>query len=386
MSGIDFTPEARVARFREWVNVRSAPLSASVLSNGSNILLGAAMHGMARRAGGAAELTEIERMSVQFFDAMAQDEAEASQYGEICLEAKALARSGRFVAAKIPLSIMGLPEDVPYTEERFAEDFKELALETLAQPHIRAVTPDQILEDGTVAADEEYDAASTLLRRGVTVFADAQDLDPDAAADALPNWAWIRIKPVQFRCVHKSHEVGKDEVYFTWGFGSDMEAKVSHRTPEFGSVKNGVVRDFPQNPPLFSGYTNKAIAGHMVCWEADHSNSEWYDKLRRAMREIADKSAHMTKVTGDRNVDFLIGLIPAVGQVGEIQFWIENIANLVARLLDLFRNHDDKVVEHSYGWNRNLAESLASKNSTMTLDFNGGGGGHHTVTIQFAKS
>lgn len=147
-----------------------------------------------------------------------------------------------------------------------------------------------------------------------------------------------------------------------------------------------MVRDFPNNPPFFRGYTRRAIAGHVVCWEADHSNSAWYDKLIRAMREVAEKSVHMTKVTGNKNLDFLIGLIPGMSEVGEVQFWIENIATLVAALLDLFRNYDDKVVEHSYAWNRNEAERLAKSNSVLTLDFNGGDGGHHKVEVKFAKS
>lgn len=141
MSDLDFTPETRVTRLREWVHMKSTPASASILRSGSNILLGAAMHVMARRGNGASELTEIEKMAVDFFDVMADSEEERDAYSQVCSEAKNLARAGAFAAAKIPNSIMALSDDAPYTTDKFAEYFKQLAEETIAQPHIRAVTP-----------------------------------------------------------------------------------------------------------------------------------------------------------------------------------------------------------------------------------------------------
>ncbi|KAI5468158.1 hypothetical protein BGZ63DRAFT_373047 [Mariannaea sp. PMI_226] len=81
----------------------------------------------------------------------------------------------------------------------------------------------------------------------------------------------------------------------------------------------------------------------------------------------------------------IIGLIPGVGQVGELGFWLENIAALGAAFLDFFRNKDDKVTEHSYAWNYDLANSMARDQTSLLLDFNGGGGGHHAVLVQFTE-
>lgn len=70
---------------------------------------------------------------------------------------------------------------------------------------------------------EEYDAASRELRRGVTVFASQNEQAEEPEVETTdPPRAFIRLYPIKFRCIRKSGEVGKDEVYFTWGFGSDQ--------------------------------------------------------------------------------------------------------------------------------------------------------------------
>lgn len=87
---------------------------------------------------------------------------------------------------------------------------------------------------------------------------------------------------------------------------------------------------------MFKGSVQKGLSGHVVCWETDHSNSGWYDKLTRAMEEIAKTSNAMSVTVGNDVWDELIGPTGLISQVNEVLMWIENIATLVAALLDLF--------------------------------------------------
>ncbi|KAK8124329.1 uncharacterized protein PG998_000088 [Apiospora kogelbergensis] len=377
------TSQERIAKFKDWVHTKAAPKNAVPLKEGSNILLAAAFHGLARHSGGATNLTMYEQLGVDFFKALAGNDDEVLRaYGDICVEAKTLARAGNFLAANTPLSVMGLSNDAPYTTELYTKDFNELGAEATRQPHIRAITPEQIDSEGNLAATSGFTAASTQLGREVTVFTlNQEDMELYRSETVRSTWYSFKCEGVRFTCHRRSGELGKDEVYFTWGFGGDGRAEVSHRTPEFGSVKAGNVRDFPRNPPIYAGHINKGFAGHMICWEADHSNSEWYNKLILAMNEIARRSSDMAVSVGDANWDFLIGLVGPVGQVNDVIFWIENISTLVAAFLDLFRNQDDMVKECSYAFSK--AFVARAHGSEQNWRFDGGGGGNHTVAVRF---
>lgn len=347
------------------------------------------MHGISRRSKGAKDLTEIEKIGVRFFEAIADNKDELMAYGEICAAAKASCRSGGFFSsANIPSSIMALSDDTPYTSERFMADVKELAIGTLQQPHIRAVTPEQTKQDGTIETTEAFTQAARELGRGVTVFTGSKDSKETDRKDEYlskldrpgPSGKIkfpVKIEPELFKCYRKSGEVGKDEIYFTWGFGGDGGEEVAHRTPEFGSVVSGTQRPFPKTTPVFLGWVENACAGHIICWEADHSTSDWYNKLIKVMREVANHSSYLSVSVGDANWDFLIGLIPGpIGEFGEIGFWLENIANLIANFLEIFRNKDDKVMEHSYAYGRDYLLEYMPDGRYVGYDFDGGSGGH----------
>lgn len=128
----EVTAEARIARFSEQLLTKAAPASARILKSGSNLARGATLHGLARRSKGAKDLTNIEMMGMKLFEIMANDEEELKVYGETCVQAKALARSGMFVVANIPSSIMNLPDNVPSTDEQYKADMLALAVELVA--------------------------------------------------------------------------------------------------------------------------------------------------------------------------------------------------------------------------------------------------------------
>ena len=70
--------------------------------------------------------------------------------------------------------------------------------------------------------------------------------------------------------------------------GQDNGTKQSHRTAEFGSVKGGDKRVFPEGDRVvLSSVVNHAIAVDITCWEADASNSSWYNGLKQALNDAA---------------------------------------------------------------------------------------------------
>lgn len=216
------TPEARIERFKGWLQAKSAPQNTANLKPGSNLLLAATLHGLARRRKGH-KLNKIEHMGVKAFEALADSEEELNAYGEICSEAKKAARSRSFAAINVSNAVMELSDDTPLTREKFDEEVRRLGRETVLQPHIRSVTIDQVMPDGSIPESEEYAAASNALGRGLTMFVDPGDKARNAADttsdEDLP--LYVVLAPIMFKCYRKSGERGKDEIYFSWGFGSD---------------------------------------------------------------------------------------------------------------------------------------------------------------------
>ncbi|KAF5575903.1 hypothetical protein FPCIR_12907 [Fusarium pseudocircinatum] len=373
------TSEDRINRFKEWLGAKAAPQGAVGLKPGSSLLLASALHGLARRAKGH-KLTDIEEKAVKGFETVADSEDELVAIGEICSEAKAAARSSTFAAFNAPNAIMTLSEDVPLTREQFDDQVRMLGRETVEQPHIRAVTIDQVHSDGKIDETAEFASATSALGRGVTMF-----VDPKANPDPATNSATltVRLQPSIFKCYRRSGELGKDEVYFTWGFGDDAKRQTSHRTPEFGSVVTDTVRDFPSNtPPLEYGTVRKAVAGTAVCWEADHSSSAWYDKLILAMREASRLAADLAHDVGNDALNELIGMLPGFSQYSEMVFWIENIAMVITALLEWLRNKDDKVAEHNYGFSTEFLRNWIGREGYLNFDFNGGGQGRHSMFVK----
>ncbi|KAM0353179.1 hypothetical protein ACHAP4_008417 [Fusarium culmorum] len=139
-------------------------------------------------------------------------EEEIVALGQICSEAKAAARSRSFAAFNAPSAIMSMPDDEPLTREQFNDQIRELGEETVLQPHIRAVSSDQVQADGSVIPTEAFATASSALGRGVTMF-----VDPPSEEADVNDTGYVRVwlKPEIFKCHRKSGELTNDEVYFS---------------------------------------------------------------------------------------------------------------------------------------------------------------------------
>lgn len=172
------TSEARIDRFKEWLQAKSTPQTAAGLKPGSSLLLATALHGLARRSKGH-ELTVIEKWASEPFAAITESEEELNALGQICCEAKSAVRSRSFAAFNAPAGIMGLSEDEPVSRDQFNEQVKEHGVETLQQPHIRAVRADAVGPDGNVPETEEFASAVSSLGRGLTMFMEPESETAD---------------------------------------------------------------------------------------------------------------------------------------------------------------------------------------------------------------
>ncbi|KAG8669367.1 hypothetical protein FPOAC2_08694 [Fusarium poae] len=370
------TAEDRIERFRSWLETKATPQKTAGLKPGSNLLLASALHGIARRGKGH-ELTDLENLAVRPFIIMTESEEEIVALGQICSEAKAAARSRNFAAFNAPNGIMSMPDDAPLTREQFNDQVRELGEETVLQPHIRAVSSEQVQPDGTIEPTETFVTASSALGRGVTMF-----IDPPPEKVDVTDTGYVRVwlKPEIFKCYKKSGELGKDEIYFSWGWGDDQNHGISHKTPEFGSVVTGTIRNFPSNTPdLHQGNVSQAVCGTIICWEADQSSSDWYDKLIQAMRELSSLAKSLTHDVGNDALNALIVQLPGFSQYAEMAFWIENVAMIIGAFLDWFRNHDDKVAEHNYGFNRQFLRNYQHPDAFIDFSFDGGSGGKFSL-------
>ncbi|KAG5655329.1 hypothetical protein KAF25_010481 [Fusarium avenaceum] len=361
------TSEARIHRFNEWLQAKSTPQKAAGLKPGSNLLLATALHGLARRSKGH-ELTEIEKWASGPFAAMAESEEElnTNTLGQICCEAKSAVRSRSFAAFNAPAGIMGLSEDDPVSRDQFNEHVRKHGVETVQQPHIRVVRADAVGPDGSIPETEEFASATSSLGRGLTMFIEPES---ETSNQTQTNWTYyLKLQASIFKCYRRSNEWGKDEVYFTWGFGNDSRGQNHHRTPEFGSVVTGTVRNFPSNTILNEGWISKCMVGTVVCWEADHSDSEWYRKLNAAMEHAAKLAADLSFDFGSDAMNELIGQLPGFSQYADMMFWIENIAMIVQGITKIRGKVTlDESYEELKGF---FVRKLGVKSLTMQMVYN----------------
>ncbi|KAH8802927.1 hypothetical protein F5884DRAFT_887729 [Xylogone sp. PMI_703] len=155
-------------------------------------------------------------------------------------------------------------------------------------------------------------------------------------------------------------EAGKDEIYWTFAAGGDAWDKRSFRTSGFGSIKTGDKRTFPANESLMiDSVVKNCWAVDITCWEADHSNSEWYSNLMKTLRGISDWASRLTTYTGSKITDAFIGLLPGASEYG-----------------------NDLVKWHSLGWNLESMKMWWGPSGLTDKEFDGVGGGKHALMMR----
>ncbi|KAE8422286.1 hypothetical protein BDV36DRAFT_311405 [Aspergillus pseudocaelatus] len=194
----------------------------------------------------------------------------------------------------------------------------------------------------------------------------------------------IRLVMTRFKCNKKSSEWGKDEIYWTRSAVSDTGDKFSGDpiTREYGSIRSGDLRQMDVGTVLFDGQVKDALAIFIQCWEADHSQTKWYEDLRKAMDAISQGFKAWLGQYGEVIAEFNKQL-PNVGNAYKILGYISTATKIFAWLLDKFRNHDDLVAERTIAFSQQaLTWFLEFPNCEVSFMFDGGKGGKHELWIR----
>jgi hypothetical protein len=404
------TSEDRINRLQAKLQGRNSR-TASGQPEEVSIFTSIALHALGRQRRGKTPLSKLEALTVGLLNVIADSDQELNAY----VDAVSSTRRSGIQGGWLTPATLSLGEDEPYTKEHFQKDISSMGTrmgingESPQFPaYCRMIDP--VTDEYIGHVNASFDAAVQETGRSVTVFWSDPKVSENGKNALNASSTRIKLQPLRFKCHKESGELGKDEIYWSLASGADTGDQLGEKqvTTETGSVQTGKLYHFPSGYILFDGQIMQALSAHIVCWEADHSNSAWYDKLIRVSREISSLASEMSVITGDQGWDELIGLIPGYDMRQEILFWIENIASFIANMLDIFRNHDDKVAEAHLVWNRKALECMFPLDMSSTgggmfppslgpilqamfgeglhVPFNGGGGGNHTLVIGRVKT
>ncbi|KIZ15703.1 hypothetical protein [Streptomyces natalensis] len=105
-------------------------------------------------------------------------------------------------------------------------------------------------------------------------------------------------------------------------------------------------------------------------WEADQSNSAWYDKLQLAL----ESTVEMVDEYIDKNPMNNLVPVPDTLAIG----W--EIAKLFIALMDTLRNHDDLSCSRTFLLTR---EDMTALHGGRELEWNFNGDGHHKLSVRY---
>lgn len=149
--------------------------------------------------------------------------------------------------------------------------------------------------DVSTAAGEDGDHETTDDELGstMTAYVGSNDrLDDNAPVPASiqsQSPLHVRLYLSSFHCERRSGEVGKDEVYFATSGGADGLVDWTHRTDQFGSLKQDQWRDFSSSAILYQGPVSERLAVNVEAWEQDNSDSGWYDAVVNMLGKMGDE-------------------------------------------------------------------------------------------------
>ncbi|MEV6680544.1 hypothetical protein AB0N09_27335 [Streptomyces erythrochromogenes] len=162
---------------------------------------------------------------------------------------------------------------------------------------------------------------------------------------------------------------GRDEIYWTASAGSDKASGGTWHSQKFGAATEGRTLTFGSDNVIADLQVGYWLGVSLHCWEADQSDSAWYDALHSHLRWLSD--------TIFSDPGFQIGSnLPG----GEAAGWIADLTQLTAFLMDRFRNHDDLSAARGIILDRyDLA--IMAQGGTVSWHFNGDG--HHVLNLRY---
>ena len=219
-----------------------------------NLLLAAALRAAARDGKGLAT-SPLEEKLLGFLKSISLDINEVHSYGQIYTQAAE--SPGQSI---LPAKIVGLPEDQAYTLDMLGNHVVEIAqaIQNGDQPNIKAQAIDNYW--GGLTDGGEHTSEIAAAQDGVAGYHASE-----YSIDGRPIRKVI-LRPHRFKCIKKSRELGKDEVFWTWAVASDQEDSQSKlKTKEYGSVKSGTMHNFTGNEILFRGEVDKGLMAAVQC-------------------------------------------------------------------------------------------------------------------------
>lgn len=330
-----------------------------------NVLFAAALHGAERSAQGRT-LTGLERDLVDTLRAiMSEDEIRA-----VGAEYRA-ALNDLGQVPLLPTAVTDRPLDEGFGVEDFKAHLPPMRAENADRDNCALVPLDGVAA-GEAIDSAAFQAAVTDVGFGSTVLSGPL---PDGSDPTGPTYT-ARFELESFTCLREVGDglSGRDEVYWTAAVRSDEHDGTTYQSQEFGAVEKGDTRTFSAgNKVAFDG-----LAGHYVCllvqcWEADHSNSDWYDKLHLALE------AWLGRPTWH---DIVEGIVSGSGGgvVGFILDCLNAVIQFFVSLKESFRNKDDLSCERVIFLDRNALVTLFHQKDA-TWEFNGDG--HHSLRVRY---
>ncbi|KIZ18470.1 hypothetical protein [Streptomyces natalensis] len=380
MAGIQ--QEERIERLKallvgESRSRRAGAALSSAPDRSKNLMLGVLLHGANRLREGF-ELTDLEQVLVDALSTIVDTE-EVKAWGGAYRETVAAAGADKLI---LPLLITLRWPRYGYSFNDLRSQLPKLRQEAWEAPNVSLV-PWEDLVSGRVEEDEAF--VEAMRETGFAITGIARYSSPSSSAsseDALGAQAEVaalepwRVK-LEMESFYVEREVGdqwnsRDEIYFAASSGVGGGVGETFISEEFGAVEKGQTREFSSSRKVFLNKmcsSGTVLTGIQV-WEADQSNSAWYDKLQLAL----ESTVEMVDEYVDKNPMNNLVPVPDTVAIG----W--EIAKLFIALMDTLRNHDDLSCSRTFILTR---EDMTALHGGRELEWNFNGDGHHKLRVRY---
>ncbi|WP_282698335.1 hypothetical protein [Streptomyces sp. CC208A] len=377
MAGAQSSQE-RIERLKALLTGKSSSrrAGAALASSGTygNLLLGVALHGADRMREG----TPPTPLELLFTGALLNVLGrETLEWGAAYRETVQSAAPGTLV---VPEVIAARPSSSGFDYADLAEVLPHLSQEASQAPNLLLLTPED-LAAGRTQEDAAFIEAMRETGFAVTGVArhpgaGVRSQDSGTVQDAAPAAQSWRVK-LQMENFYVQRAVGdqgggRDEIYFTAAASVGDGRNQTFVSEEFGAVKQGQTRTFSSDKKVFldqqSG-SDLAIASIQV-WEADQSNSQWYNSLQQALNSAV--------VTIDRVLSNPVATIVDPTPLPVTIAW--EVTKVFVALMDTLRNNDDLSCSRTFVLTR---DDMAILHHQPGLEWDFNGDGYHRLRVRY---
>ncbi|MGW0607733.1 hypothetical protein [Streptomyces sp. NPDC002640] len=357
---------------------RAGAALASAPSGSKNLLLAVMLHGANRLREGR-ELTDLEQVLVDALKTVIDTE-EIKAWGQAYRQTVTTAFPWKLI---VPLTITSRPSAWGYSMADLRWRLPKLAQEAWEAPNVSLLS----LEDLATGRIEEDEAFVEAMREtgfavtGVARYPGSTSAALSSQESPAGQGRTAALQPWRVKLEMDSFYVeravgdqggGRDEIYFAASSGVGGGVGDTFVSEEFGAVKEGQTRTFSSNRKVFLDQmcSSGTVLTSVQVWEADQSNSEWYDKLQLALETTVEKVDEYVESNPMNN----LVPVPDTVAIG----W--EIAKIFIALMDTLRNHDDLSCSRTFILTRQDMAVLAQR---PELEWNFNGDGHHKLRVRY---